>query len=96
MTFKELREQSGMTRKQFVEHFGIPYRTIQDWELGNRKCPEYLLRLMEYKLKASALIDLFEEEGKVSRDHNIRVYGDWLIDQIEEFKADLERGRDNR
>lgn len=56
MTFKELREQSGMTRNQFVEYFGIPYRTIQDWELGNRNCPEYLLELLEYKLRHEGLI----------------------------------------
>lgn len=54
--FKELREQSEMTRKQFVEYFGIPYRTIQDWELGNRKCPEYLLELMKYKLVNEGII----------------------------------------
>lgn len=51
MTIKELRERSGMTRPQFAEYFEIPYRTVQDWELGNRKCPEYLIKLIEYKLK---------------------------------------------
>lgn len=56
MTINELRERSGMNRSQFVEYFGIPYRTIQDWELGNRKCPEYLLELMEYKLKHEGII----------------------------------------
>lgn len=50
MTFKELRQQSGMSRPKFAEYFGIPYRTVQAWELGDRKCPEYLLDLMEYKL----------------------------------------------
>ncbi len=50
MTFKELREQSGMTRGKFAEYFGIPYRTVQNWELGLRECPEYLLKLMQYKL----------------------------------------------
>lgn len=50
MTFKELREQSGMSRPQFAEYFGIPYRTIQSWEIGDRKCPPYLLDLMKYKL----------------------------------------------
>lgn len=54
--FKNLREASGMTRNQFVEYFGIPYRTIQDWELGNRKCPTYLIALMEYKLKNEGII----------------------------------------
>ena len=51
MELKELRSRSGMSRSQFCEYFNIPYRTVQDWELGNRKCPEYLLKLMEYKLK---------------------------------------------
>ena len=46
----ELRKQAGMNRKQFAEYFGIPYRTMQDWELGNRQMPDYLLRLMAYKI----------------------------------------------
>lgn len=51
MTIKELREAAGMSRQQFMEYFGLKYRTIQDWELGNRVCPDYLLALMEYKLR---------------------------------------------
>ena len=47
----ELRESTGMTRKEFCEYFEIPYRTVQDWELGNRKMPDYLLHLMEYKIR---------------------------------------------
>ena len=50
MTIKEIRQQSGMTQKEFSEYFGIPKRTIEDWDRGARKCPEYLISLMEYKL----------------------------------------------
>lgn len=50
MTFKELRELSGMNMKQFSEYFNIPYRTIQNWDGEKRQCPEYLLELMHYKL----------------------------------------------
>lgn len=50
MTFKELREQSGMNMKQFAAHFEIPYRTIQNWEAGVNKCPEYLLKLMKFRM----------------------------------------------
>ena len=62
MTFKELREQSGMSRTRFAEYFEIPYRTVQSWELHGiskegRQCPEYLLKLMEYKLKKEGLIE---------------------------------------
>ena len=42
----ELRKSTGMNRRQFSDYFGIPYRTVQDWELGNRHMPDYLFRLM--------------------------------------------------
>lgn len=46
----DLRKRTGMNRREFAEYFEIPYRTVQEWELGNRKMPEYLLRLMKYKI----------------------------------------------
>lgn len=51
----ELRKQTGMNRREFAEYFGIPYRTMQDWELGNRQMPDYLLRLMMFKVKMEKL-----------------------------------------
>ena len=53
----ELRTSTGMTRREFCEYFEIPYRTLQDWELGNRKMPDYLLRLMAYKAKMEKLAE---------------------------------------
>ena len=49
--FKSIRQASGMNLKQFSEFFEVPYHTIQNWEVGRRQCPPYLLKLMEYKLK---------------------------------------------
>lgn len=51
----KLREDTGMNRRQFAEYFSIPYRTMQDWELGNRKMPDYLLKLMVYKVQKEKL-----------------------------------------
>ena len=48
--FKMIRELSGMNRKDFSEWLGIPYRTMQEWELGRRVMPEYVLRLIAYKV----------------------------------------------
>ena len=45
---KELREETGMNRKEFCEQFDIPYRTVTEWERGNRNAPGYVLRFMEY------------------------------------------------
>ena len=61
MDIKELREASGLSRKCFAEFFGIPYRTIQNWELygsspEGRKCPDYLIELMRYKLEKEKVL----------------------------------------
>ena len=50
-----LRKSTGMNRREFCEYFEIPYRTMTDWELGNRTMPDYLLRLMEYKVRMEKL-----------------------------------------
>ena len=42
MNIKELRIRYGLTQKQLSEITGIPERTIQNWEGGQRKCPEYV------------------------------------------------------
>lgn len=52
---KRLRESTGMNRKEFCEYFEIPYMTETDWELGNRRVPPYLLRLMQYKVQMENL-----------------------------------------
>lgn len=57
MTFKELRESTGMNMKQFGEYFNIPYRTIQNWDSERRHCPDYLLELMKYKLEKECKIN---------------------------------------
>ena len=56
MEFKELLEKSGMKMTQFSEYFNIPYRTVQNWKDGVRKCPDYLIDLINYKLKNEKII----------------------------------------
>ncbi len=60
----ELREKTGLNRKEFALEFGVPYPTITDWELGNRRIPEYLLRLMEYKIGKNTMDCCFERGHK--------------------------------
>ncbi len=44
-----------MNRKELCEYFEMPYMTETDWELGNRRIPQYLLRLMAYKIEIEKL-----------------------------------------
>ena len=59
---RRLREQTGMTRKDFSIHIGFPLRTIEDWEAGRRRPPEYIPRLIEYQLKYEELIGKMKKE----------------------------------
>ncbi len=59
---EKLRESTGMNRKEFCEYFEIPYMTETDWELGKRRVPTYLLRLMEYKIRIEQLADKKNQE----------------------------------
>jgi hypothetical protein len=47
MTIQEFIKMSGMTHKQLSERFEIPKRTIEDWSRGARKCPDYVVKMME-------------------------------------------------
>ncbi|MBE5935637.1 MAG: transcriptional regulator [Lachnospiraceae bacterium] len=59
---RKLRESTGMNRREFCEYFEIPYMTVTDWELGKRRVPQYLLRLMAYKIEIEKLADKKNQE----------------------------------
>lgn len=59
---RSLREQTGMNRKNFALHTGIPVRTLEDWEAGRRTPPPYIPRLIAYQLKYEKLAEKMEQE----------------------------------
>ncbi|MBO4901516.1 MAG: helix-turn-helix transcriptional regulator [Lachnospiraceae bacterium] len=52
---RELREMTGMNRKQFCEFFEIPYRTVSEWERDGRHAPDYVIRLLEYYIRVEKI-----------------------------------------
>lgn len=55
-TIKELRTAAGMTQKEFADYFGFSKRAVESWEGGQRECPDYLVKLIEYKLIKEEII----------------------------------------
>lgn len=53
---KSMRKEADMTQKEFAGYFGIPIRTVEDWERGIRHMPDYVLRLFAYKMEMEKLI----------------------------------------
>lgn len=51
----EMRVLLGDTKTDFAKRYGIPFRTIQNWESGVRVPPEYLLQLLEQRVQADAV-----------------------------------------
>lgn len=47
-TLRGIREKAGLNRRQFSEYMKIPLRTLEEWEAGRRKMPDYVLRLIAY------------------------------------------------
>ena len=47
---RKLRKQMQLNRREFCDYYEIPYRTVQDWETGKRTMPDYVFRLLEYKM----------------------------------------------
>jgi len=51
MTLKELRDLSGLSQADFAKRYGVPLRTYQSWETGERKPAEYIVKLIERVFK---------------------------------------------
>lgn len=51
MTIREMRKSLGDTQSEFALRYNIPFRTIQNWEAGVRVPPEYMVNLLEERVK---------------------------------------------
>lgn len=43
---KELRNELGLSQAKFASKFGVPLRTVQDWEYGKREVRSYIVDMM--------------------------------------------------
>ena len=70
MNIRELRLQLGDTQSEFAQRYNIPFRTIQNWEAGVRKPPEYITQLLEARVMAdlvnrkTALLPKYDAQKK--------------------------------
>ena len=50
-TIREIRSGTGLSQTKFCEPLNIPTRTLQKWETGERKCPDYVVELIAYRVQ---------------------------------------------
>lgn len=46
-----IRKQTGLSQSKFAAALGIPIRTLQKWETGERSCPPYVVDLIAYRVQ---------------------------------------------
>lgn len=46
LSVRSIREMSGLTQAAFAQRFCIPKRTLENWEGGQRGCPDYVRLLL--------------------------------------------------
>ena len=69
-TLKELRAKTGLTQSEFGKRLGgIPLRTIQNWESGERTPPAWTLELIVYRVENDE--NFLTEEEKEHRRENL-------------------------
>lgn len=61
MNIREMRTLLGDTQSEFAARYNIPFRTVQNWESGVRTPPEYMISLLENRIRS----DLTNRKTKV-------------------------------
>jgi len=84
---QKIRKKTGLSQSKFAEHFGIPVRTIQKWEIGQATPPHYVIQMMKRLI-------LFEQSEVIRNDIVIpdslrTLFWDSNVDEL-----DLEKNSD--
>lgn len=58
MTILELRKKTGLSQSQFAKRFHLNVRTVQTWEQGTRKTPDYVIWLITRVIKLEEIINV--------------------------------------
>lgn len=54
MNTKEIRELLGISRAEFSRRYGIPIRTLENWDAGTRQPSDWVLNLLERVVREDA------------------------------------------
>lgn len=65
---KQIRADLGMNRTEFSHYMDIPLRTLEEWEAGRRKMPDYVLRLIIYYTKMQSMLAEKNFELEIEED----------------------------
>lgn len=53
---KNIRAKTGLSQAKFAKKYGIPRRSIENWEMGVNEPPEYLQKLLNFRVETDLMI----------------------------------------
>ena len=94
-TIKSERIRHGLTQQKVAEITGVPLRTIQNWEGGQRKCPEYVERMVldklnrmfdepDYKSILEETLDMLKSDLQHLKNADTKRYVENVISDVED------------
>ena len=95
MTIKETRIKYGLTQSQVSNITGVPFRSIQNWEGGQRKCPEYVEKMVvdildqkfgkpDHETILEEILEMLQSDVKYVKSEETKTYINNLIADISE------------
>lgn len=95
MNIKETRIKYGLTIKQVSDLTSIPYRSLQNWEAGIRKCPDYVENMVvtmientfgkpDHQMFLEELLEMFKSDSKHAKCEETKEYIENLIMDVSE------------
>lgn len=63
-TIKDLRSILKISRAEFSRMYGIPVRTLENWEARKSECPAYVFELIEKSVLECIPVEKFEHYGE--------------------------------
>lgn len=95
MTIKEARLKHGLTQKQVSNITGVPERSIQNWEAGVRKCPDYVEKMVvatldqtfsqpDYQMILEEILEMLQSDIRFVKAEETKNYLNNLIEDISE------------
>lgn len=92
---KDTRMKYGLTQKQVSDLTGVPKRTIENWEAGIRKCPDYVTKMIvntieqkfntpDYQTFLEEFLEMLQSDLKHAKSAETQTYITNLISDISE------------
>lgn len=73
MEISRMRQQTGLSQRKFADLFGIPVRTLQQWEQQKSSPPPYVISMME------KLLPKTDEASRARSRHSIPEKTRWRV-----------------